>query len=136
LSHLFSQAAVSGQPFKSDEEFRRKVDAKLPASHKIGDVTRPLQPGDYKVVIVIVGGPKNTVDLPFFSRVTLKNSTKLLSALGFKVAVSHIALEARYALLESLREKQKQRSGVTRKRSMPVGTLQSPLKRSTRIQVP
>jgi uncharacterized protein (TIGR04141 family) len=136
LSHLFSQAAVSGQAFKSDEEFRRKVDAKLPASHKIGDVTRPLQPGEYKVVIVIVGGPNNAADLPFFSRVTLKNSTKLLSALGFKVAVSHIPLEARYALLESLREKQKRRSGMTRKRPIAVGRLQSPLKKSTRIQAP
>ena len=105
LSHLFSQAAVSGQAFRSDEDFRKKVNSKLPPSHKIPNTKTNPNAGDYRVVIAIVGGPLTCVELPFFSRVTLKNSTRLLSALGFRVAVSHIPLEARFAITESLRER-------------------------------
>jgi uncharacterized protein (TIGR04141 family) len=66
LSHLFSQAAVSGQNFKSDAEFRRKVNEKLPPSHQIADVDQPLEREEYQVVIGIIGGPGTADKLPFF----------------------------------------------------------------------
>jgi uncharacterized protein (TIGR04141 family) len=126
LSHLFSQAAVSGQLFKSDADFRRKVNAKLPATHKIIDCDKPLEPGEYKVVIVIIGGPKSCVELPFFSRVTLKNSTTLLTALGYEVSVSHVALEATFALTASLREKRARAKRKTKRGRAAVTALRSP----------
>jgi uncharacterized protein (TIGR04141 family) len=112
LSHLFSQASVSGQLFKSDTEFRRKVNTKLPASHRLADPKTPIPQGDYRVVIAIVGGPGSCTQLPFFSRVTLKNAFWQLDAYGYRVAVSHVPLAERFAQLSLIREKAKrQRRG-------------------------
>jgi uncharacterized protein (TIGR04141 family) len=119
LSHLFSQAAVSGELFKSDAEFRKKVNAKLPATHQIPDVRAPVEQSQYRIVIAIVGGPGVCTKLPFFSRVTIKNSYRHLAAYGYRVAVSHVPLEARYAQLSTIREKttRKQRTGRKRRRA-------------------
>ena len=107
LSHLFSQATVSGQLFKSDAEFRSKVNVKLPATHRIPDTASAPAQGFYRVVIAIVGGPGSCVKLPFFSRVTLKNSFRLLSAYGYRVAVSHVPFEAQFEQLSAIRTKAK-----------------------------
>jgi uncharacterized protein (TIGR04141 family) len=119
LSHLFSQAAVSAQSFKSDVDFRQKVNAKLPASHRIRDVNRPVQQGQYRTVIAIIGGPTSCEALPFFSRVTLKNTYRLLDAYGYRVAVSHIALEDRFARLSAIREREKRQRRGARKNNDP-----------------
>jgi uncharacterized protein (TIGR04141 family) len=112
LSHLFAQASVSGQLFKSDAEFRRKVNTKLPASHRIADPKAPIPQGDYRVIIAIVGGPISCTKLPFFSRVTLKHTFTQLDAYGYRVAVSHVPLEERFAQLSLIRERGKrQRRG-------------------------
>jgi hypothetical protein len=66
------------------------------------------------VVIAIVGGPGACIKLPFFSRVTLKNSYKQLDAYGDRVAVSHVPLEAQYAQLSTIRAKAKRRQRATR----------------------
>ena len=116
LSHLFSQAAVSGQSFKSDIDFRQKVNAILPVSHRVPNVQSVIQQGYYRVVIAIVGGPASCEKLPFFSRVTLKNSYKLLEAYGYQVAVSHVPLEARFARLSAIRAKQTRAPRHARKR--------------------
>lgn len=117
LSHLFAQAAVSGQLFKSDAEFREKVNAILPVPHQVRDVRSVVQQGHYRIVIAIIGGPESCEKLPFFSRVTLKNSYKLLEAYGYQVAVSHVPLEARFAQRSAIREKQKRHRRHPRKRS-------------------
>jgi len=105
LSHLFAQAAVSGQSFKSDASFRQKVNAKLPASHRLADTQAPVDSSQYRVVVAIVDGPASCEKLPFFSRVTLKNTYNLLSGYGYRFAVSHVPLEAQFAVTQSLREK-------------------------------
>lgn len=117
LSHLFSQAAVSGESFKSDVEFRRKVNGKLPTAFRLADVARSPDPDQFRVVLGIIGGPAETVKLPFFSRVTLKNSFSQLRAYGYRVAVSHIPLEERFARLSELREKEKRRHCAWRARA-------------------
>lgn len=114
LSHLFSQAAVSGQNFKSDVEFRQKVNAKLPPSHRIPDVFKPFDQDEYRVVIGIIGGPGESDKLPFFSRVTLKNNYKLLSAYGYRVAISHIPLEKNFARLSALRDREQRKRRAAR----------------------
>jgi uncharacterized protein (TIGR04141 family) len=112
LSHLFSQASVSGQLFKSDAAFREKVNTKLPASHRVPDPKAPILQGDYRVIIAVVGGPTAFTKLPFFSRVTLKHTFTQLDAYGYKVAVTHIPLEERFAQSSSIRERAKrQRRG-------------------------
>lgn len=119
LSHLFSQAAVSGQSFKSDVEFRQKANAKLPPSLRIPDVIKPLDQDQYRVVIGIIGGPGASDKLPFFSRVTLKNSYVQLRAYGYRVAISHIPLEENFARLSVLREKEKRERRAARVKSRP-----------------
>jgi uncharacterized protein (TIGR04141 family) len=98
---------VSGQLFKSDAEFRRKVNTKLPASHRLADFKAPIQQGDYRVIIAIVGGPTTCTKLPFFSRVSLKHTFTQLDAYGYKVAVSHVPLEERFAQTSVIRERAK-----------------------------
>jgi uncharacterized protein (TIGR04141 family) len=117
LSHLFSQAAVAAQNFKSDPIFRQKVNAKLPTSHRIPEVPRSVEASSYRVVLAIIGGPGATDKLPFFSRVTLKNTFKLLDGYGYRVAVSHIPLEERFARLSALREKERRQRRVARRGS-------------------
>jgi uncharacterized protein (TIGR04141 family) len=106
LSHLFAQAAVSGQNFKSDADFRRKVNEKLPASHQIPDAARVIEQDKYRVVIAIIGGPETADKLPFFSRITLKNTYKQLMAYGYRVAVAHIKIEEKFAQLSKLRARE------------------------------
>lgn len=105
LSHLFGQAAVSGQSFKSDAVFRQKVNTKLPASHRIQDFRAAIDSSRYRVVVAIVDGPGLCEKLPFFSRVTLKNTYNLMNGYGYRFAVSHVSLEAQFAVKQSLREK-------------------------------
>ncbi len=130
LSHLFSQAAVSGQLFKSDAGFREKVNTKLPPTHQIPDVRSVVQQDQYRIVIAIVGGPASCARLPFFSRVTLKNSYKLLGAYGYRVAVSHIKLEERFAQASQIpsRVRRLRGTGGRRKKAQPP-TLRLPAQR-------
>ncbi|MEO8064518.1 MAG: TIGR04141 family sporadically distributed protein [Pseudomonadota bacterium] len=120
LSHLFSQAVVSAQTFKSDTEFRELVNKKLPASHKLLDARKPPSVGAHRIVIAIVGGPDSAEDLPFFSRVTLKNSVKLLEGFGYKVALTFISLEEEFARLSSFREKQLRHRGAAQSKGKRV----------------
>jgi uncharacterized protein (TIGR04141 family) len=135
LSHLFSQATVSAQNFKSDIEFRQKVNLKLPPSHQIPDTLKPLDQDQYRVVIGIIGGPATSQKLPFFSRVTLKNSYKQLMAYGYRVAVSHIPLEENFARLAVLRERVKRQGRVKVSRPTPptIGGIVAPIPPSRRI---
>ena len=106
---------MSGQLFKSDTEFRRKVDEKLPTSHRLADIRGVVRQDEYRVVILIVGGPGTALQLPFFSRVTLKNSYKLLDAYGYRVAVSHVPLEARFVQLSAIRENARRQRRLKRR---------------------
>lgn len=115
LSHLFSQAVVSAQTFKSDSEFRELVNMYLPASHKLKEPKKPLSAATHRVVLGIVGGPDSAEELPFFSRVTLKNCYKSLEAFGYKVALNLIPLEEKYARLSSMRAKNVRRRRFARK---------------------
>lgn len=117
LSHLFSQASVSGQSFKSDAAFRKKVNDKLPASHRLADFSAPVEQDQYRVVVAIVDGPGSCDKLPFFSRITLKNTYKLLGALGYRVAATHVPLEAQFAVTQSLRERTRRRRRKAAKRA-------------------
>ena len=80
LSHLFNQGAVSGELFVSDEKFREKLNEKLPDGHKIPDVTVGPNPGDYEIVFAIISKSNNPLDIPFFSKVGLRNARRRLQS--------------------------------------------------------
>jgi uncharacterized protein (TIGR04141 family) len=90
LSHLFAQGIVSGELFVSDANFRLKLNGKLPLTHQLADPNiRPVA-GDYEVVYGIISKSSNPLDLPFFSKVSLRNARRRLNGFGYKVAIKKV----------------------------------------------
>lgn len=93
LSHLFQQALVSGEAFRTQEEFRRLANLKLPQAYRLEDPA--LRPDGYTVALGIV--KSRTWDLPFFAKVTLRNTVRLLRGFGFDVQLAHINVQDDWA---------------------------------------
>jgi uncharacterized protein (TIGR04141 family) len=91
LSHLFYQGIVSGELFLADAEFRKKVNGKLPSSHHIDLKKQPVA-GDYEIVFAIISSSSKVLDLPFFSKVSLRNARRRLATFGYKVSFQKIAV--------------------------------------------
>jgi uncharacterized protein (TIGR04141 family) len=90
LSHLFSQGVVSGELFVSEPAFRAKLNEKLPDSHKLADVqARPVAP-EYEVIYAVISHSENELDMPFFSKVSLRNARRRLSGYGYGVSIKKI----------------------------------------------
>jgi uncharacterized protein (TIGR04141 family) len=91
LSHLFGQGLVSGRLFASDADFRKKVNALLPRSHKLADSMQRPDPRDYHVVFAVISRTKgDELALPFFSRLTARQAVQTLNGYGYKVALAKI----------------------------------------------
>ncbi len=90
LSHLFFQGIVSGELFARDSEFRVKVNDKLPSAYKLADPRSRPRTDDYEVVYGIISYSNHPLDLPFFSKVSLKNAHQRLEGLGYKVRLNKI----------------------------------------------
>lgn len=99
FSHLFSQGFVSGQLLQLDAEFRKKVKAKLtpPFSNLIEVESRPKEKEFTVVFAVVSDSSGKTLHLPFFSRVNLNNTRKVLIGFGFNVQILKIAVDPIYA---------------------------------------
>ena len=101
LSHLFAQALVSGETFHLEPDFRSRVNKKLPNTHKLQDCLS--KPDGFRIVLGIVkAGP---LDLPFFAKVTLRNTVKRLRGYGFDVQLAHIAVDPTHALVKRAKRK-------------------------------
>lgn len=95
LSHLFSQGRVSAESFLEDSKFRQELKGYIEArsSGPQGSALSEMIPeedvnsADFEVVYAIID--KSSYDLedslPFFSLLNLKQSTRYLKLLGFKV---------------------------------------------------
>lgn len=90
LSHLFSQGVVSGELFIADKGFRQKVNKKLSASHKIANIDNRPNASDYDVIFAIISSSDRDLEIPFFSKVSLRNSKRRLETYGYKVALLKI----------------------------------------------
>jgi uncharacterized protein (TIGR04141 family) len=91
LSHLFMQGAVSGELFVSDGEFRSRLNRELPRGYKLADPrrTRP-NPSEYEIVYAIISGSANPLNIPFFSKVSLRSARRRLESYGYKVTKKKI----------------------------------------------
>ena len=91
LSHLFSQGLVSGELFLSDKEFREKLNAKLDElgkpDYKLTDVSKKPKTSDYEIVFAIISKSDGELDIPFFSKVNIRNAKKRLDMLGYRVSL-------------------------------------------------
>lgn len=99
FSHLFSQGFVSGQLLQLDAEFRKKVKAKLvaPFNGLIDVAARPKEKEFTVVFAVISESAEKTLHLPFFSRVNLNNTCKVLRGFGFNVQLLKIDVDPAFA---------------------------------------
>jgi len=84
LSHLFSQGVVSGELFLADKKFRQEVFKLLPASYQIFDVDRRPNPSEYEVIFAVISKSKKEFNMPFFSKVSLRNAKRRLETFGYK----------------------------------------------------
>ncbi|MDB5782688.1 TIGR04141 family sporadically distributed protein [Caballeronia mineralivorans] len=96
LSHLFAQGSVSAETFVKHQDFRVKLNEKLPAGIKLVDqLVRP--PAEkYRVVYAIATVKTLPAELPFFSKVTLKNTIMTLRAPGFGVELAKIDVDPEF----------------------------------------
>lgn len=94
LSHLFSQGLVSGDLFLSDIEFRKKVKKMVPASHKDLIPMDSPDPKAYTIIFAVVSKMGRLSDIPFFSKVNLRNTIKRLSG-SFKYNVSFVVVNTK-----------------------------------------
>lgn len=94
LSHLFSQGVVSGELFIADKDFRDKVNEKLSDTHKLENAAdRPIA-SDYEVIFAIISSSKKDLEIPFFSKVSLRNAKRRLETYGYKVSLQKIKVES------------------------------------------
>lgn len=90
LSHLFSQGLVASTLLVRENTFVAEVNKQLAPS------AGALLPNKFsargnEIVYAIIDGPAGTsLDIPFFSKVTLQNCSKSISAFGYSVSLMHI----------------------------------------------
>lgn len=85
LSHLFNQAFVSAECFLSSSDFRDQVNQKLGAGFKLASHPNKPDTSTFEVCIAIMSKEVGALDLPFFSKVSLKSAVSSISNLGYKV---------------------------------------------------
>jgi uncharacterized protein (TIGR04141 family) len=91
LSHLFAQGTVSARLFLSDPDFRKKLNQKLPSSHKLKNVNQKPKNDEFEVVYAIASNSATaSPELPLFSKINLRNSFNQLQMYGMKVSLTYI----------------------------------------------
>jgi uncharacterized protein (TIGR04141 family) len=90
FSHLFSQGVVAGELFLQDSNFRQVLNAKLPDGYKLDDPAVRPQPGEYEIVFAIISKSNNPLNIPFFSKVALRNTRRRLLGYGYRVTKKKI----------------------------------------------
>ena len=99
FSHLFAQGFVSGQLIQIDADFRQKVRGQLagPFVDLIQIEKKPM-PDEFTIVFAVISDHEaDNLYLPFFSRVNLNNTAKILRGFGYKVELLKIAVEDNFA---------------------------------------
>jgi uncharacterized protein (TIGR04141 family) len=94
LSHLFAQGFVSAETFMRDENFRIKLNDKLPHTARLSNPEDRPNASDYKIIYGIVTNKTIPQELPFFSKITLRNAFTHLHSLGYTVHLSAIGIDS------------------------------------------
>lgn len=90
LSHLFSQGLVASTLLVREGKFVDAVNKEL-ARLKLRSLPSKFSAHSHEVVYAIIDGPAGvSLDIPFFSKVTLQNCAKSISAFGYSVSLLHI----------------------------------------------
>lgn len=103
LSHLFAQGHVAAETFVKDDLFRERLNTKLPAASRLADTQSRPDASQYSVIYAIATNKTLPAELPFFSKVTLKNATRTLRALNYDVALTRIPVNGDWLRTSKLR---------------------------------
>lgn len=90
LSHLFNQGYVSAELMLSDKTFRQELQTKiLPSSIRNTIPINTIDATNYHIVFVLIAKncKSGKIELPFFSKVTLRRIYRLLTAYRFTVSL-------------------------------------------------
>lgn len=90
LSHLFSQGLVSGELFLRDKKFREKVNVILEPEFKLADTKPKPIASEYEIVFGVISSAPKELEVPFFSKVNLRNAKNRLETFGYKVSLYKI----------------------------------------------
>ena len=93
LSHLFAQGFLAAEAFIKDSLYREQLNPVLPISIRLTDPKIRPEPKKYKIVYAIATEKNIPDELPFFSKVTLKNALKTLRALDYKIELAKIDVD-------------------------------------------
>jgi len=107
LSHLFNQGIVSAELFSSHSSFRREMNKKLPAEYRIQNPGQSIDPQKYKIIFGIISNSKKELDIPFFSKVSLRNSFLRLKLYRYKVFLQKIEVDNNLKLVTEKGAKEK-----------------------------
>jgi uncharacterized protein (TIGR04141 family) len=108
LSHLFAQGVNSAELFQTDASFRNKVNSKLPPKYKIRNTSKRPEYGEYRIIYAIISERDGDLELPFFSKLSLRNACRRLDGFGYKVVLSKIEVS------DDIRKKKKYRNTAKR----------------------
>ena len=100
LSHLFAQGVNSSELFQADRQFRTKVNERLQPSHRLADPDARPEARDYCVVFAIVSQSAGPLQIPFFSRLSLRHAIRRLDGYGYRVALTKIEVSEEKRVLE------------------------------------
>jgi len=84
LSHLFNQAIVSADCFLNEPTFRADVNKFLPTAYRLPNTIPAPDPSTYTICFAIMSKEHGPLELPFFSKVSLRYAVKNLRRMGFK----------------------------------------------------
>ena len=91
LSHLFNQAMVSAELFSAEKKYRDDVNILLATTHKFAQ-TSSIIAKEYSVIIGILSTSKKPLNIPFFSKVSLKNAAKQIESLGYNLYIQKVPI--------------------------------------------
>lgn len=94
LSHLFSQAIVSGECFLFMDSFREEVNGHLAPAFRLADCQAQPNTSDYTICLAIMSKVPGPMELPFFSKVSLRHTVQELLKMRYKVTTLKIERDA------------------------------------------
>ena len=96
LSHLFAQGLVASTLLVREPEFVKDVNKQLAKQGFPGLPERFEAKGNDIVYAIIDGDNSSSLDIPFFSKVTLQNCGKTIASYGYGIKLLHIPESAAY----------------------------------------
>lgn len=110
LSHLFNQGVVSAELFSMHSIYRQKMNDKLPVKFQVKNPDQIIIPEQYKIIFGVISDAEGELKIPFFSKVSLRNSFRRLNLYRYDVYLQKIEVDRSVQLKAA--KKPKKRNGI------------------------